>query len=40
MAQYGIDMGENETFKVIIESRKLRALPFGPSEDQLSTGKA
>ena len=40
MTRYGIDMGENDTVTIITESRNLRALPFRPSEDQLSTGKA
>lgn len=40
MTRYGIDMGDNETVTVITESRNLRSLPFKPSEDQLSTGKA
>ena len=33
-------MAEKEAVTIVIESRNLRALPFGPSEDQLSTGKA
>ena len=40
MTRYGIDMGDNETFTVITESRNLRSLPFKRSEDQLSTGNA
>lgn len=32
-------MAENETVTVITESRNLMALPFRPSEDQISTGK-
>ena len=33
-------MSENETVTIITESRNLKALPFRPSEDQLSTGNA
>ena len=40
MTRYGIDMGDNEKVTVITESKNLRSLPFKPSEDQLSTGKA
>ena len=40
MTRYDIDMGENETVTIITESSNLRALPFRPSEDQLSFGKA
>ena len=39
MTRYGLDMAENETVTIITELRNLRALPFSPSEDQLSTGK-
>ena len=40
MNRYALDMGENEAITIITESRNLRALPFRPSEDQLSNGKA
>ena len=40
MARYGSEMAENEAVTIVMESRNLRALPFRPSEDQLSTGKA
>ena len=40
MARYGSGMAENEAVTIVMESRNLRALPFRPSEDQLSTGKA
>ena len=40
MTRYALDMGENEAITIITESRNLRALPFRPSEDQLSNGKA
>ena len=40
MTRYALDMGENEPITIITESRNLRTLPFRPSEDQLSNGKA
>ena len=40
MTNYVIDMAENTGVTVMTETRNLRALPFRPSEDQLSTGKA
>ena len=33
-------MADNEAVTIVMESRNLRASPFRPSEDQLSTGKA
>ena len=40
MTRYGLEMAENEAVTIVMESRNLRAFPFRPSEDQLSTGKA
>ena len=40
MTNYVIDMAENTGVTVMTETRNLRALPFRPSEDRLSTGKA
>ena len=40
MTRYGLEMAEHEQVAVITESRNLKALPFRPSEDQLTTGKA
>ena len=41
MTNYVIDMAESAAVTVIAnESRNLRALPFRPTEDQLTTGKA
>ena len=40
MMRYGLEMAEHEQVTVITESRNLKALPFRPSEDQLTTGKA
>ena len=41
MTNYVIDMAESAAVTVIAtESRNLRALPFQPTEDQLTTGKA
>ena len=40
MTNYVIDMAENTGVTVMTETRNLRALPFLPNEDQLSTGKA
>ena len=34
-----LDMVENYVVTIISESRNLRALPFRPTEDQLSVGK-
>ena len=34
-----LEMAENNVVKIISESRNLRALPFRPTEDQLSIGK-
>lgn len=39
MTRYGLEMAEHEQVTVITESRNLKALPFRPSEDQLTTGK-
>ena len=40
MMSYSLDMVDNNAVTIITQSRNLRALPFRPSEDQLSTGKA
>ena len=40
MTRYELDMANDTAVTVITESRKLRALPFRVTEDQLSTGKA
>ena len=41
MINYVFDMAESAAVTVITtESRNLRALPFRPTEDQLTTGKA
>ena len=40
MTRYCSEMADNEAVTIVMESRNLRALPFRPSEDQLSTGKA
>ena len=41
MKNYVIDMAESAAVTVIAtETRNLRALPFRPTEDQLTTGKA
>ena len=40
MTGYGIDKDANERVTKVTETRNLRTLPFRPSEDQLSIGKA
>lgn len=40
MTRYGLEMAENETVTTITESRKIKTLPFRPSEAQLFKGKA
>ena len=40
MTRYRIDKDANERVTKVTETRNLRTLPFRPSEDQLSIGKA
>ena len=40
MTRYGSEMANYEAVTIVMESRILIELPFRPSEDQLSTGKA